>query len=112
MDDPRRAVAAQIATLLAQIQGPATIVIAAADLHQTFHLGPSRSPSAPADGSPDMQADIWEALGEDALTARQLADRSGYRLNSYFRTTLARMRREGKLIHTPEGYRRRIVDKS
>ncbi len=74
------------------------------------HL-PGRPSGGPAERSSDtpMTADIIEALQDGShLTGPQLAARAGYSLSSHFRSTLARLRRDGRLHHDDEGYYRPV----
>jgi hypothetical protein len=61
------------------------------------------TPDTPDILSP-MQRDILEALSSDAMKAKELAERAGYRLNSYFRTSLSRLVNRGYLQCTRKGY--------
>jgi hypothetical protein len=53
-----------------------------------------------------LQADVLTALGQQTLSARELAARSGYALNTYFRRMLTDLRRRGLIEHTGNGWRR------
>jgi hypothetical protein len=81
------------------------------------HLSPDMSGMSPdmsgekvhlAPDKPDilspMQRDILRAFSGNAMRARQLAERAGYRLNSHFRGTLSRLVSRGYLERTLAGY--------
>ena len=65
----------------------------------------SPEPTGIPDGLKDIERNIIEALGSQSMTARQLAERAGYRLNSHFREVLASLRRRQLLNHDDDGYR-------
>ncbi len=52
------------------------------------------------------EQDILEALGDQTMTADELAKRSGYKLDGYFRSLLTRLRKRGLLLNLRPGYRR------
>ena len=97
-------------SLLDSLQAATVIVLTPGGANQTFQLPSAANGSADrlldklTDTVPDMQANILEALGKYRMKARQLAERSGYRLTSHFRATLAAMRRAGLLQHDDAGY--------
>jgi hypothetical protein len=65
---------------------------------------PDAAPKA-VPGASEIERNVLEALARwQPLTARKLAEQAGYRLNSYFRGILARMRRDGLLRHGDAGY--------
>jgi hypothetical protein len=67
--------------------------------------GPPAPDATPGAATCDAEQNILEAFAEcQPVTARQLAERAGYRLNSHFRGILARMRRAGLLRHDDNGY--------
>src|SRR5262249_53744247 len=66
---------------------------------EKVHLTPER----PDILSP-MQRDILRAFSGNAMRARQLALRAGYRLNSHFRGTLSQLVSRGYLARTLAGY--------
>ena len=52
------------------------------------------------------EQDIMDALGDQTLTAEELAKRAGYRLDGYFRSLLSRLRKRGLLVNLRPGYQR------
>jgi hypothetical protein len=52
------------------------------------------------------EQDILDAVGDQTLTAEELANRAGYKLDGYFRSLLARLRKRGLLINLRPGYRK------
>lgn len=62
----------------------------------------------PAEPLREIEENILEALGRATMYAREIAQRSGYRLNSYFRTILAGLCKppKNRMELTMQGYRR------
>ena len=58
----------------------------------------------------ERERDILDALGDQTMTAEELAKRAGYKLDGYFRSLLSRLRKRGLLMNLRPGYRR--VEKS
>jgi hypothetical protein len=52
------------------------------------------------------EQDIMDALGDQRLTAEELAKRAGYKADGYFRSLLSRLRKRGLLVNLRPGYQR------
>ncbi|HLN31684.1 MAG TPA: hypothetical protein VK395_28345 [Gemmataceae bacterium] len=61
-------------------------------------------PEGPGETLSPIERDILEALRNSTLTARTLANKAGYRFNSYFRAILSGLVRRGYLVVTTQGY--------
>jgi len=61
-------------------------------------------PENPSETLSPIERDILEALRDNTLTARTLANKAGYRFNSYFRAILSGLVRRGCLVVTAQGY--------
>ena len=61
-------------------------------------------PEGPGETLSPIDRDILEALRNSTLTARTLANKAGYRFNSYFRAFLSGLVRRGYLVVTTQGY--------
>jgi hypothetical protein len=53
-----------------------------------------------------IHRNILAKIPDEPVPAKKLASRVGYRNNAHFRQALADLLRDGRIFHSPDGYRR------
>ena len=111
-NDPHTVLLTALIDLQGKLNGatvkPITVSLANEAFTLSIRIGPPHGgdevKSVGERPSGDIVGNILEALDVDTMMAPGLAERAGYKLNSHFRTVLAKMAKAGQLCRTVDGY--------